>query len=80
MGELDGRVALVTGAGQGLGEALVHRLAREGANVVVADILDDKAEAVARAIEQQHGVRAIAVLVEPTMPGTPVSSARPDPT
>jgi len=61
-----GKVALVTGAGQGLGEALVHRLAREGANVVVADILDDKAEAVARAIEQQHGVRAIAVHADVT--------------
>ena len=41
------RSAIVTGAGQGLGEALAHRLAHEGAHVVVADIADDKAQAVA---------------------------------
>jgi sorbitol-6-phosphate 2-dehydrogenase len=61
-----GKVALVTGAGQGLGEALAHRLAREGANVVVADIVDDKAAAVARALSEQHGVRAIAVHADVT--------------
>jgi len=63
---LVGKVAFVTGAGQGLGEALVHRLAREGAHVVVADIMDDKAEAVARAIVEQHGVRAFAVHADVT--------------
>jgi len=61
-----GQVALVTGAGQGLGEALAHRMAREGADVVVADILDDKAAAVAEAITTQHGVRAIAVHADVT--------------
>jgi sorbitol-6-phosphate 2-dehydrogenase len=59
MRRLEGKVALVTGAGQGLGEALAHRLGREGAHVVVADIADAKAQAVAEAIAQQYGVKSL---------------------
>ena len=44
---LVGKVALVTGAGQGLGEALAHRLGREGADVVIGDIADDQSQSVA---------------------------------
>jgi NAD(P)-dependent dehydrogenase (short-subunit alcohol dehydrogenase family) len=47
---LEGRVALVTGAGRGLGEAYARRLAREGARVVVSDVDLDGMERVAESI------------------------------
>ena len=43
-------MAIITGAGQGIGEAYAHRFAKEGATVVVADVNAEKGEAVARAI------------------------------
>jgi NAD(P)-dependent dehydrogenase (short-subunit alcohol dehydrogenase family) len=38
---LEGRVAVVSGAAQGMGEAVAHRAARKGARVVVADVNDE---------------------------------------
>lgn len=40
-GRLEGRVAVVTGGGNGIGRACCERFAEEGADIVVADILDD---------------------------------------
>lgn len=65
-GVLQDRIAIVTGAAQGLGEAIAHRLAREGAHVVVADINFEKAQQVAEAIRQQTERRAIGVLADVT--------------
>jgi NAD(P)-dependent dehydrogenase (short-subunit alcohol dehydrogenase family) len=47
---LDGKVAVITGAAQGIGEAYARRFVREGAKVVLADVNRDKGESVAREI------------------------------
>src|SRR5437016_598941 len=47
MGELDGKVAIVTGGGSGIGAGIVSVLAREGADVVVTDLDPAAAERVA---------------------------------
>ncbi|HQZ12222.1 MAG TPA: SDR family oxidoreductase [Devosia sp.] len=49
------KVAIVTGAGSGIGEAVAHLLAKRGAKVVVADINAAHAKAVAKAIEAAGG-------------------------
>src|SRR5579863_7760689 len=51
----DGKVAIVTGAGQGIGEAYAHALAEEGAAVGVADLNTAQAERVAQEIEAKGG-------------------------
>lgn len=53
MGRLDGRVAIVTGAAQGIGAAYAKALAAEGAKTVVTDILDT--ETTVNIIKQQGG-------------------------
>lgn len=60
MGRLDGRVVIVTGGAKGLGKVYCEGLAREGAQVCVADIADGAN--VAAAIAAEHGAgRAFAV-------------------
>ncbi len=63
---LQDRIAVVTGGAQGLGEAICHRLAREGAHVVVADLNREGAERVAAEIMAQTGRRAIGIQVDVT--------------
>jgi 3alpha(or 20beta)-hydroxysteroid dehydrogenase len=50
MGKLDGRVVIVTGAARGQGEQEARLFVAEGARVVVADVLDDQGEALAKEI------------------------------
>ena len=52
---LEGKVAIVSGASGGMGAEEARLFAREGAKVVIADIIDDDGEAVARQIEDSGG-------------------------
>lgn len=52
MARLDGRVALITGAARGQGAAAARRFAADGAQVMLADVLDDLGRAVADEIGQ----------------------------
>ena len=62
--DLDDKVVVVTGGAQGIGRAIAEALAGQGANVVVADLQEDKAEATAGEITANTGHRAIAVKVD----------------
>jgi NAD(P)-dependent dehydrogenase (short-subunit alcohol dehydrogenase family) len=54
VGRLDGKVAIVTGAGGGIGRAMVIRFAQEGAQVVAADIDEERAAETAE-LAREHG-------------------------
>ena len=60
---LNGKVATVTGAGRGMGEAIARKLAAKGAAVVVSDIDDAAAEKVAAQIREDGG-RAVGIRID----------------
>src|SRR5260221_11161609 len=64
---LAGQVALVTGAGRGIGQAIAWAFAGEGARVVVADIDADAASETAASIDADGGA-ALAVRTDVTSP------------
>ena len=53
--ELDGRTAIVTGAGAGIGEACAHVLSFSGASVLVVDLDEERAQSVATSISNDGG-------------------------
>jgi NAD(P)-dependent dehydrogenase (short-subunit alcohol dehydrogenase family) len=53
-------VAVVIGAGPGIGHAVANRLAKEGAHVVVADLNQEAAQSTADALKKAHGKETVA--------------------
>lgn len=64
---LDGRTALVTGAGQGIGRAFCHALGEAGARIVVTDIARDRAESVVAELASKH-IEAIPFVADVSSP------------
>ena len=63
---LDGRVAIVTGASDGLGKQFAHGLAEAGASVVIAARRGDLLERFAAELREQHGTPVLAVPTDVT--------------
>src|SRR5260370_39520841 len=70
MGMLEGKVAIITGSGRGIGAAAAKLFAAEGAAVVVSDLDQAPAEETAEAIRQAGG-KAIVVAGDVTDPAFP---------
>src|ERR1051326_9422437 len=73
---LDGRVAVVTGGGSGLGAAMAKGLAQAGASLVIVDVNDDGAAQTVSTIQEQGGI-AVAMRCDVTQkPAVDALSAR----
>lgn len=65
-GRVEGKMAFITGAAQGLGEAIAFMLAKEGSKVVLADINEDKLLDVEKKINSQYPDKAYSVKLDVT--------------
>ena len=64
MGRLEGKVAIITGAARGQGEAEARRFVHEGASVLLTDVLDDEGQAVAESLGERAAYRHLDVCDE----------------
>jgi len=67
MSELNGQVAIVTGAAQGIGECIARNLASDGASILLADIQEEKVTSVARSLRDE-GMHAESIGIDITDP------------
>jgi NAD(P)-dependent dehydrogenase (short-subunit alcohol dehydrogenase family) len=72
---LKGRCAVVTGGAQGLGKAMVRRLAEAGASVLVGDLKLEQAETAAAEFSQRYGGKIIATRLDVTDTASVVAAA-----
>ncbi|SNS42876.1 NAD(P)-dependent dehydrogenase, short-chain alcohol dehydrogenase family [Sphingomonas laterariae] len=63
-GRLQGRTALITGGGEGIGRGMARRMAAEGAAVVIADFQAELGERTAQALRDDFGVDSLAVATD----------------
>ena len=66
---LKGKLALVTGAGAGIGKGIVTRLAEEGVDLVVTDVNPDTAKATAEELRTNFGTKAFSMKLDVTSSG-----------
>lgn len=67
---LEGRVAIVTGSGQGIGQAIAMNLAKEGANLVIADIEIESADKTANLIKAKFNHEILAIRLDVADPSS----------
>jgi len=72
---LTGRRAVVTGGAQGLGKAIVRRLAEAGASVLIGDLKEDLARTVAEQLSRRYGARVIATRLDVTDGSSVIAAA-----
>jgi len=72
----EGTWALITGASQGLGQAIAEECARRGMNLILVALPDSGVGRVAQAIGRRYGVRAACYATDLTAPGSPEALAQ----